>query len=141
MLRATLAAAAAPMLAPVGARAAVACIAGAGAVTPAAGAPRRIVVYDGRYPVCDRYARASGAPPRDLIDTRDDVARCWYGGLADAARRERVELAGLTTWADFVVLRGCAAEAGLRATDYEILNATRERCGTLVRWRMAGRRT
>jgi hypothetical protein len=43
-----------------------------------------------------------------------DVCRQWYDSLQQLASRHRGAVAGLTTWIDFLVLRGCFGEVGFR---------------------------
>ncbi len=75
-----------------------------------AGAPD-LVIYDARYDACRRFAGALAARGSTTAPAHTDVARLWYGPLR--ARAAGAGIAGLTTWADFQVIRGCAAEARL----------------------------
>jgi hypothetical protein len=97
---------------------------------------RLIVVQDGRYPSSRRHAEALARQAHLIIDAGEDVARLWYRGLAASAARTPLAFAGLTTWSDFVVLRGCAAEAGLRRSRHELVRDTGGNGCTLVRWQI-----
>ena len=59
------------------------------------------------------------------FDALQDVARLWRGPLAG-----RTRLAGLTTWADFQVISGLAAEARRKVSH----TLVRESGSTLVFW-------
>lgn len=90
---------------------------GAGALHPAlaatADAPE-IAVFDGRFDDARRFAAALQRRGATAFDIKGDLARLWYGPLQAAlvgGRRPRI--AGLASWADFVVARGLAAEARL----------------------------
>lgn len=86
-------------------------------------APRpAIAVFDRRYGESVAWAKAMAAEGARLVGAHEDVARLWYGPLKD----QRTSLAGLTTWADFQVIQGCAAEARLRLLH--------KRRGRLVEW-------
>jgi hypothetical protein len=108
----------------------------------AAGAvdPGLVVVQDGRYARSRQHADELAPRARQRLDTRDDLARLWYAGLRDLAARTPLRLTGLTTWSDYLVMRGCAAEVGLRATTHRMVgNAGGNGC-TLVHWRIGGPR-
>jgi hypothetical protein len=104
----------------------------------APGSAYLVVVRDGRYAASRRHADALAPRAHRILEARDDLARLWYGGLAAEARRTPLALAGLTTWSDYVVLEGCAAEAGLRAARHELIRDAGGRGGTLVRWQIGG---
>lgn len=106
------------------------------AATP--GPVRLVVVRDGRYAASRRHAEGLAPQAQRILDARDDLARLWYRGLAAEARRTPLALAGLTTWSDYVVLRGCAAEAGLRAARHALVRDVGGRGCTLVRWQIGG---
>ncbi len=127
----------------------VACLPGRGPRAAAArpdaatlpGAPRLVVVQDGRYAASRRHADELAPRAQLLVDARDDLARLWYRDLAASAARTPLMFAGLTTWSDYLVLKGCAAEAGLRAARHELIRNTDRRGCTLVRWQIRGAST
>ena len=87
----------------------------ASAAARAADAPPDIAVFDARYPESRAFAEAMAARGAALFNVAGDVARLWYGPLARAlAEGRRPRIAGLTTYSDLVVVRGCAAEARMR---------------------------
>lgn len=95
-----------------------------------------IVVQDSRHAASLRHAAALAPRAARLLDAREDLARLWYGGLRAHAERAPLALAGMTSWSDFLVLRGCAAECGLRAATHELLRNVDGSGRTLVRWRI-----
>jgi hypothetical protein len=100
-----------------------------------------IAVQDGRYVASRRYAAELAVRAPRTLEARADLARQWYGGLRAAAARGPLRFAGLTTWADFLVMRGCAAECGLRQARHELVRDAGGRGCTLVRWQIGGART
>lgn len=97
---------------------------GAGALHPALAAPADapdIVLYDGRFEDARRFAEALRRRGAAAFDIQGDLARLWYGPLKPAfgdGRRPRI--AGLATWADFVVARGLAREARLTLVRHDL---------------------
>jgi hypothetical protein len=64
-----------------------------------------IVVFDSRHDLSRQWARRQPALRR--VDTRNDILRQWRTlELGSSA----AVVSGLTTWADFQVVCGCAAE-------------------------------
>lgn len=98
------------------------------------GAPALIVVQDGRYATSRRYAAARASRALRVLEARADLARQWYGELRSLAARTPLQLAGLTSWSDFLVMRGCAVECGLRAATHELVRDGGGAGRTLVRW-------
>ena len=85
------------------------------------GAPE-LVVYDGRFAEAEGFGRAAQRRGVQAFDARGDVARLWYGPLKTARRDgQQARISGLTTWADFQVLAGCAAEARIRPVRHRFL--------------------
>jgi hypothetical protein len=103
--------------------------AGAGALGPAVAAPADapdIALYDGRFEDVRWFGEALRRRGAAAFDTRADLARLWYGPLQrafDGGRRPRI--AGLATWADFVVARGLAREARLTLVRHELHDRAR----------------
>lgn len=104
-------------------------------------AGRLVVVHDGRFESSRRHADGLARHAHRTIDAREDLARLWYRELRLEAARAPLEFAGLTTWSDYVVLKGCAAEAGLRESRYEMIRDAGGRGCTLVRWQIGGTST
>jgi hypothetical protein len=87
----------------------------------------RYVVFDDRHPESRQWAEPLGRRGATLVESREDVGRLWYGPVRKALAQDgRVSIAGLTTWADFQVISGCAAEARLSLRS--------ERRGQLIAW-------
>ncbi len=87
------------------------------ALLPSAGVARArsavpdLVMFDARYEAARRFAGALAASGSAVVETQIDLARLWYGGVRSSrVDRRRIRIAGLTTWSDFVVIQGCAAE-------------------------------
>ncbi|MCC7463256.1 MAG: hypothetical protein IT480_12430 [Gammaproteobacteria bacterium] len=99
-----------------------------------------IVVQDGRYAASRGHAARLAPRALRVLEARADLARQWYGGLRSLAARAPLQFAGLTSWSDFLVMRGCAAECGLRAATYELVRDADGAGHTLVRWRIGAQR-
>ncbi|MFO1265598.1 MAG: hypothetical protein U1F67_01570, partial [Rubrivivax sp.] len=97
-----------------------------------------VVVQDGRYAASRRHAAALAPQSVRVLEAQADLARQWYGGLRAEVARAPLRFAGLTTWADFLVMRGCAAECGLRRATHELVRDVDGTGRTLVRWRIEG---
>ena len=112
----------------------LAAAAAAGVPVPAlAAAGPALAVFDERYAEARAFAAAQRRRGAVVIEAQADVGRLWYGPVRAAlARGERPRIAGLTTYADFVVIRGCAAEARLRLSHGEIPRGPRS--PVLVSW-------
>ncbi|MCC7410586.1 MAG: hypothetical protein IT495_02980 [Gammaproteobacteria bacterium] len=104
------------------------------------GTPALILVQDGRYAASRGYATARAPQALRVLEARADLARQWYGELRALAARTPLQFAGLTSWSDFLVMRGCAAECGLRAATHELVRAAGGTGCTLVRWQIAAPR-
>jgi len=87
------------------------------------------VIYDSRHAASRRWARAQAGAQR--IDARGDVLRIWRTLAPSGA-----SLAGVTTWADFQVIAGCAAEAR-RPVRHDLLRPASGPGPTLVTWTVA----
>lgn len=95
------------------------------------------VIYDPRYPAARRFAQKAGAPAEHILSTGNDVGQLWFDRLAVEAAAGRLALCGLTTYADFLFLQGCADEAGLHL-NFSAMQENRA-TATLVLWQMASR--
>lgn len=79
---------------------------------PVSAAPRKtIAIGDDRYAEGRRFLAACEAAGVEVLPARADVAALWYGRLGQRVVAADIRLVGLTTYADFHVLEGCAAEA------------------------------
>ena len=113
--------------------------AGAGLLGPAAAAPADtpdIALFDGRFDDARRFGETQRRRGAAAFDIQADLARLWYGPLKTAvAGGRRPRIAGLATWADFVVAKGLARESGLRLTAHALHDrAASGRSGMLVSW-------
>ena len=80
-----------------------------------------IVLFDGRAPEARRFAQVLRRQGAAAFDIEADMARLWYGALRrGSSQGRRVRIAGLASWADFVVARGCAMEAGFTLTHHAV---------------------
>jgi hypothetical protein len=70
------------------------------------------VVVDRRYPELRQFHETLQGSAARVIDAAD-LCRHWYG---DNMVEAGMAIAGLTTWIDFIVMRGCARETGLPTT-------------------------
>ncbi|WP_338466093.1 hypothetical protein RXV95_10975 [Novosphingobium sp. ZN18A2] len=69
-----------------------------------------VAIFDPARPASKAIARAQAGPGTRLVPLKGDSVRFWHAELAG----HRGPVSGCTTWADLVVLRGIAAEQGLR---------------------------
>jgi hypothetical protein len=104
--------------------AAAATQAGRSIATVSGTAPILWRVFDGRRPASRAWLGADAGP---AIDVADDAANRWTR-LRGLRREGRV--AGMTTWADFVQVRGRLQEMGKRLR-------VESRSGDLFYWEMA----
>lgn len=80
-----------------------------------------VALYDARYDEARRFAAALSRAGALQLETGRDVAVLWYGRLQHlAVAYPGLRLAGLATGADFLVIRGCAAEARLTVAHHAI---------------------
>lgn len=96
---------------------------------PALAAPPAVAIYDSRHAASRRWAKAQTGSRR--IDARGDVLKIWRELAPSGAR-----LAGVTTWADFQVICGCAAEARRRVR-HDVIRPDSGEGPTLVAWAVA----
>jgi hypothetical protein len=115
--RAALGLAGAALLAPV--------VASAGTTGPASG----ILLFDPNSPKA--RALAQEVRGQRLVALTGDPVRLWRDSLADAAG----PIGGITNWSDYVILRGLAAEQGLRVRSEEHIAVPGN--PMLVRWTAA----
>jgi hypothetical protein len=72
------------------------------------------VLYDERYNDCRSFAEAFVRRGATAFNTRDDIAKLWYGSLRDHLARYGGGVAGLTAHSDLVVSQSCGAEFNLK---------------------------
>jgi hypothetical protein len=72
----------------------------------------RDVVVDERLAQSAQFARGVAASGVHAVDALDDLCNRWYTQLRKKVLADAGHIAGLTTWMDYVVIRGCAAEIG-----------------------------
>jgi hypothetical protein len=73
------------------------------------------VVVDERLGQSALFASGVGALHVHTVGALDDLCNRWYTTLRRAVLAEAGHIAGLTTWMDYIVMRGCAAEIGYRS--------------------------
>jgi hypothetical protein len=95
--------------------------------------PVSLLVTDTRFAASKRFAARIAGTARCQLDISDDVCRHWYGSIRERVRAEQGDLVGVTTWIDFEIMRGCAAEAGYVCHSQQRLPARAGRV-SLVSW-------
>lgn len=100
---------------------------GAGATGQAGELPQlaaraTLVLHDPRIPLDAAAARQLAANGARIITLSQDPVRQWREEAAEALRQPGTRLLGLTRWADFLMIRGLAAESR-RHVLYERLDA------------------
>jgi hypothetical protein len=70
------------------------------------------VVVDERLAQSAQFARGLAATRVHAVGALDDLCNRWYTQLRNEVLADAGHIAGLTTWMDYVVMRGCAAEIG-----------------------------
>lgn len=70
-----------------------------------------VAIADDRYSEGQRFLAACAAAGAEALPARADVAALWYGRLGKQVIAADIRLVGLTTYADFHLIQGCAAEA------------------------------
>ena len=121
-LKGSLVAAAAASAAPVSASTAPLDVAGTASV----------VLHDARIALDSSIAERLAANGARIIALDDDPVRMWRGEIGTVLADPQTRLLGITRWADFMIVRGLAAESR-RHVRYEKLDPE---AGTLV-WLIA----
>lgn len=80
------------------------------------------VIYDPALPLARDYALARAHSAR-LVPVSGDRVRFWQKQFSSHA----AEISGFTSWADLVILRGLAAEQGLRLRTHAALDGEAHR--------------
>lgn len=74
-------------------------------------AQRTLVLYRASEPLAQRFAGLAAACGLPTLALAHDPVRQWRDGLAVLVTEQQFRLTGLSNWADFIILRGLAAEA------------------------------
>ncbi len=91
-------------------------------LAPARGAIGHVVVDD-RLAHSAAFAGGFFGSNIHHIDALDDLCNRWYTRLRREVLADARHIAGLTTWIDYVVMQGCAAEIGYRAAPGAVFSA------------------
>lgn len=76
------------------------------------------VVVDERLALCAAFVGGFDGARIHRVSAMDDLCNRWYTRLRKEVLADATDIAGLTTWMDYVVMRSCAAEIGYRRTRY-----------------------
>jgi hypothetical protein len=76
------------------------------------------VVVDARLDDSPVFAAGFAAARVHTVGAVDDLCNYWYTRLRREVLAGGGDIAGLTTWMDYVVMRGCAAEIGYCRSHY-----------------------
>jgi hypothetical protein len=80
----------------------------------AAASPATVVLLDKRHArPCGGVARLAGAQAR-VVHLEADPVRMWRGALGPLLSARTTRLLGMTTWPQFLIVRGLAEESGRR---------------------------
>jgi len=82
--------------------------------TAAAGERPLIVLQDPRLPLPAQVQRQLDAGGARRIDLEADPVRMWRGAQASLLAAASTRLLGVTTWPNFLLVRGLAEESGRR---------------------------
>ena len=99
----------------------------------------------GHVVIDDRLARsaafADGFVGANIhhVDALDDLCNRWYTRLRREVLADARHIAGLTTWMDYVVMRGCVSEIGYRELSSATTAATSSDHVRRVTWVFAPR--
>ncbi|MEP7312622.1 MAG: hypothetical protein ABI859_08560 [Pseudomonadota bacterium] len=93
-----------------------------GAQTLDAAQSASVVLHDPKLPMPEDVARRLKANGARIIRIDDDPVRMWRQELGAVLRDPQTKLFGLTLWADYLIVRGLAAETRRHAR-YEQLHA------------------
>jgi hypothetical protein len=82
------------------------------------------VVVDDRLAHAAAFAGAFVGPNIHHVNALDDLCSRWYTRLRREVLADARHIAGLTTWIDYVIMQGCAAEIGYRGAPGPGFSAT-----------------
>jgi hypothetical protein len=74
------------------------------------------VVVDDRLAQSAAFASGFQGARIHRVSALDDLCNRWYTRMRQAVRADGRQVAGLTSWLDYIVMHGCAAEIGYRST-------------------------
>jgi hypothetical protein len=74
------------------------------------------VVVDERLAHSAAFAASFDTPRRHPVNALDDLCNRWYTRMRREVLADARQIAGLTTWIDYIVMQGCAAEIGYRGS-------------------------
>lgn len=72
------------------------------------------LVVDERLAASAAFAAGFAGVRIHRVSAMDDLCNGWYTRIRRQVLADARDLAGLTTWMDYVVMRSCAAEIGYR---------------------------
>ena len=72
------------------------------------------LVVDDRLAHSAEFAAGFGGARVHRVSAMDDLCNGWYTRIRKQVLADAKDIAGLTTWMDYVVMRSCAAEIGYR---------------------------
>lgn len=81
------------------------------------------VVVDARLALATVFAGGFLGANIHRVDALDDLCNRWYTRLRRQVLADGRHIAGLTTWIDYVVMQGCAAEIGYRGAPGPVFGA------------------
>ena len=110
-------------------------------LTPASTARSAIghVVVDARLAHAAAFAGGFAGANIHRVDALDDLCNRWYTRLRREVLADARHIAGLTTWMDYVVMRGCVGEIGYRELSSATTAATSSDHVRRVTWVFAPR--
>ena len=76
------------------------------------------LVVDERLAPVATLARGFSAARIHRVGALDDLCNRWYTSMRRAVLADARDIAGVTHWMDYVVMRSCAAEIGYVRTAY-----------------------
>jgi hypothetical protein len=98
-------------------------LAGAAALAGVTSLPRLLhgsvighVVLDERFAHSAAFAAGFDAPRLHRVSALDDLCNRWYTRMRRQVLADARAIAGLTSWMDYIVMHGCAAEIGYRGS-------------------------
>jgi hypothetical protein len=74
------------------------------------------VVVDARLPQSAAFAAGFAGARQHAVSALEDLCSRWYTQLRREVLTSSQQIAGLTIWMDYVVMRSCAAEIGYSGT-------------------------
>ncbi len=72
------------------------------------------LVVDERLADSAAFAAGFDAPRIHRVNALDDLCNRWYTRMRREVLADTRQIAGLTSWMDYIIMRDCAAEVGYR---------------------------